>query len=388
MNKNYKLIVLLLCLGNITISFNTGAVAAAIPLIAESLGKPDWLVSKIVSFYMIPYGLGALMYAPLARYFTYRRILSLAMAVYALASLVSGLSYRVENIFMAQMVTGLVASSLTPLSLMMIGEFFDKEIRGRLVGTYFGCSFLASTIGMIFMGTVDWRWLFFIPAMLGLMTSLSLLLTKNDLLNRSHQAPVNYFDAFTKKSIRDVFLLIFTLSFLYHGVHKWYGVYLSREYHLDKLAISFILILVAICGLLGQQIGGYLSDKRGRVVTGMMGTIVLATATMLLVGHYPTVVLVMVLAFIGMGWTISHNAISTILTDFPDEDRPIIASLNSSVRFVSGGIGFFVSSLFVEKNFGLTFFGIGILMFMASFFLKRIKFAPAPSSQRQEAEII
>ena len=85
-----KLIIFLLCLGNITISFNAGAVAAAIPIIADGLSQSDVLVSRVVSYYMVPYGLGALLYAPLTRYWSYQKILIGAMALYAVASFASG----------------------------------------------------------------------------------------------------------------------------------------------------------------------------------------------------------------------------------------------------------------------------------------------------------
>ena len=84
-------------------------------------------------------------------------------------------------------------------------------------------------------------------------------------------------------------------------------------------------------------------------------------------GHYPLALVPMILGVIAMGWTVSHNSISTILTDFPDDDRPMVASLNSSVRFVSGGLGFSLSTFFVEKSFGTTFLAIGLLFLLLSF---------------------
>lgn len=371
MDKSKKLIVLLLCLGNITISFNIGAVAAAIPIIAQSLQASDIAVARIVPFYMIPYGIGALLYAPLTRRVSYQAIMVAAMALYGVASWVSAVSGSLTTILAAQIIAGIAAASSTPVSLMVIGEFFERDVRGRLVGMYFGCSFFASTLGMFFMGTVDWRWLFVIPAVAGLITALCFYVFGRS-LNRGHEAPVDYVAAFLRGNIRNVFLLIFALSFLYHGVHKWYGVYLSRVYGLDKAYISLILILVAVGSLFGQQIGGYLSDKKGRVATGLIGVTGLGASTMLLLGHYPVAVLVVVMVAIGISWTVGHNAISTVLTDFPDDDRPVIASLNSSVRFVSGGIGFFVSGLFVEQSFGFTFFAIGALMLFSAVFFKKV----------------
>ncbi len=367
-----KIIFFLICLGNITISFNVGAVAAAIPYIAQDLGVSDLTAAQIVPSYMIPYGLGALLYAPLTKKFSYRRILGVAMAIYAFASLMAAVSGSLGNLLFAQIGAGIAAASSTPLSLMIIGDFFPKEVRGRLVGIYFGSSFLASTVGMFFMGWVPWRVLFLIPAFLGMVSCLSFYFLKIKELNKKHQESVNYLRAFFKKEIRHVFLFIFGMSFLYHAVHKWYGVYLNHDYGLSKLAVSWILIFVAVIGLLGQQVGGYLSDKKGRISACRTGILALSCGAVLLVGHYPVFILILILGLIGIGWTISHNSVSTLLTDFPDEDRPIVASLNSSVRFISGGLGFSLSKFFVEKSFGWTFFGIGVLLFAFLYFLKFI----------------
>ena len=347
--------------------------AAAIPLISQDLGQPNFLVARLVPFYMIPYGLGALLYALLTKRFSYRRVLSGAFFLYAAFSLMTGVSLQLQQMLLAQIGAGICAACSTPLSLMIIGDLFEKDVRGRLVGTYFGCSFFASMVGMLFMGIVPWRWLFFIPAILGLITAVSLYLLKTDLLRRMHAATVNYGKIFSDASIRKVFTLIFLMSALYHAVHKWYGLYLYREYGLGKETISFFLIVAAICGLAGQNIGGYLSDKKGRRATCFFGGLILAIGTMSLWGHYPLMLVPIILGVIAMGWTISHNSISTILTDFPDDDRPMVASLNSSVRFVSGGLGFLLSTFFVEKSFGMTFLAIGIL-FLALSFLQNMLF--------------
>lgn len=341
--------------------------AAAIPFVSQDLGQPDFLVSRLVSYYMIPYGLGALLYALLTKRFSYQRVLSGAFFLYAVFSLITARSTQLPQMLLAQIGAGAAAACSTPLSLMIIGDLFEKDVRGRLVGTYFGCSFFASIVGMLFMGIVPWRWLFLIPAILGILTSTSLYLLKTDLLRRMHSASVNYLKVFSDMAIRRVFTLIFLMSALYHAVHKWYGLYLYREYGLGKETISYFLIVAALCGLAGQNIGGYLSDKKGRRVTCFTGGLILALGTMSLWGHYPLVLVPLILGVIAIGWTASHNSISTILTDFPDEDRPMIASLNSSVRFVSGGLGFSLSTIFVEKNFGMTFLAIGLLFLLLSF---------------------
>lgn len=361
--KNF--VYFLLCCGCVTIHFNIAALAAVIPSMASDFSLPYFQVAQINSYYLIPYGLGALLYAPLTRYFSYKSVYVCAMGFYAIASFWCARAATLEQLFWGLVVSGIAAASAIPLGLIIIGELFEKGSRGRLVGLFFSGSFLSSVAGILVSGIAHWRWLFYSPAVLGVLLSVAVICFRSQHFSHVRSAKVNYLQALRVPQVRWVLLFIFILSFLYHGVHKWYGVFLAREYGLNKFAISLFFLLVALSGAVGQNIGGWLSDKKGRFVACLTGILLLGIFTALLVGHYPLYFLAVILSLIAVGWTIGHNGISTVLTDFPDHHRSEIASLNSAIRFISGGIGFYVSSLFVQLSFQWTFLGIGFLMLLA-----------------------
>ncbi len=367
-----KLIFFLFCLANISISFSFAALAAAVPVMSLDLAVQDTMVSQVSAYYMIPYGMGALIYAPLATRFSFQNILVGCMAIYAMMNFLSAISTSIGLILVARVVMGLAAASVVPLCLISIGTIFPKEVRGRLVGLFFSTSFIASVLGIVVSGICHWRWLFVIPGLMGSLTAMSLMFSAGALSEKDQLAPVNYLNVLSRPQIRNVLVFIFAMSFLYHGVHKWLGVYLNREYSLSQFLISFYFVLIAVFGAVGQNLGGLLTDKKGRYVACHRGVIILSVATMLLVGKYPLVILGLILAAFSIGWTIGHNGISTVLTDFPDENRAEVAGLNSAVRFLSGGLGFIVGAPFIEKHFGLTFLGFGVLMYLTSFVIKRI----------------
>ena len=321
---------------------------------------------------MIPYGMGALLYAPLTNRFSYRRILATSLFLYSIASWLCASSNSLNTILLARMGAGITGASAIPLGLMLIGDFFEREVRGRLVGLFFGCSFFASLAGIILTGIADWRWLFYVPSVLALITAASFVLYPSSFLRKKHEAAVNYLKVFTDERIRNIFIFIFLISFLYHAVHKWFGVYLSEIYNCDKFTISLFFVFMAVGGFAGQQIGGWISDKKGRLLSCYVGIAGLATGALLLYGHYALFVLAIILGLFSMSWTIGHNGISTVLTDFPNADRPIIASLNSSVRFISGGIGFLVSMHFVKHGFNTLFLVAGIFMVALSFMISKL----------------
>lgn len=320
---------------------------------------------------MIPYGISALLYAPLSRKLSFRVIMSATMGLYGLSSLLCARVELIEHFFLARIASGITGAAVIPLGLVIIGKVFERSIRGRLVGLFFGCSFVASLAGVFLSGVGHWRCLFFVPAGLGFLSAILMVLIPSEDLSTTEKNPINYLNIIYNINIRNIFIFIFILSLLYHGVHAWFGVYLSQKYGLSQFYISLIFILMAVAGFAGQIIGGIISDKKGRFASCFLGIVVLGLSTVLLSFYYPVAVLTLILIVFSMGWTIGHNGASTVITDFPEQNRAEVASLNSSVRFLSGGIGFMVSAPFVERSFDLTFLFIGILMIFLIFFVRK-----------------
>ena len=135
--RSNKIIFALLWLEGAVISLNTAAVAAVIPAIAKDLGKNSFEIAKIISFYMIPYGIAALIYAPLVKRYPLKAIKAVSLFIFALASLIGGLSNSAGQLFLSRIFAGIAASATTPIALILIGELAPKETRGRMVGGFF-----------------------------------------------------------------------------------------------------------------------------------------------------------------------------------------------------------------------------------------------------------
>lgn len=360
---NNKTIYLLLCLASATVFFNVAAVSAVLPEIARELFITNLASSKIIHYYMLPYGVCALIYAPLTKIITFRRVLAITMCIFALANFICGSAEALSQILVGRILMGFSAASVIPLGLMIIGELAEKNIRGRLVGMFFSTTFISSLLGVVVSGTFDWRWIFWIPFVLAIVLAV-LFVVFGKVISHRHNAEVNYIKVLKIKAVAKVFAFIFFMSACYHAVHKWYGIYLDEVYGLDKAAISLFFIISSLGGMCGQNLGGWISDKKGRFWACLIGLVGLGLSIMLLAGYYSLILLAAVIGAISLFWTVGHNGISTVLTDFPDSMRPAIASLNSSVRFLSGGLGFYVSSFFITRSFSLTFLIIGILIML------------------------
>lgn len=355
-------IFIILCLAQITISFNLAAIAAVIPSISRELGFSDVEVARIIPHYLWSYGLGALIYAPLTRWFSVKRLLKTSIFIFGATSLYCGLTRSLDGLMMANLINGCAAASVVPLGLLTIGKLFPKEIRGRAVGVFFSSSFISSLLGVLASGVVHWTFLFIIPALLSIITIIYILINRVMNIDRPEGRVINYAKALADKQVLQIFSVIFLMSLMYHGVYKWYGVYLNREYQLAQSHISSLILVTSLAGAFGQNIGGALTDRKGRLFSVELGLCVLGAATVLLAGHFPLIFVGFILAFISVGWTVCHNGISTVLTDFPDVYRSELASLNSSIRFLSGGLGFYLSGFLIQRSFSFNFLLIGVLI--------------------------
>lgn len=372
MISSRRLILFYFCAASVLISFNISALTAVIPAMARSLNVTANDAAGVIPYYMIPYGVCALLYAPLAARYTIKQLMIAACLLFALGHLISLSGNNLTIILLGRVVAGLGAAAVTPLALMTLGKIFEKDVRGRVIGMFFASSFLGAMLGLLLSGVAHWHWLYTVPVILGILLAIGFYFCPDEGMEANSGIKVNYLDAFNAGGLRRILLFIFFMSLFFHGVCKWYGVYLDKIYHYNQLTISSLIILTAIAAGLGQVIGGFITDKLGRRNACYIGTVLLGVSVAALFFQYSMPVLIAVLSLISLGWTIAHNGISTVLTDFPDAYRLELASLNSAVRFFSGGIGFYLSGSFIESNFSLTFLIIGCLMLSQIFFIHKI----------------
>ena len=177
---------------------------------------------------------------------------------------------------------------------------------------------------------------------------------------------INYIRALKKKDVLIVFIYIFLVSLFYHGVQQWLAVYFSKSFALTQFLISMLITLTSLSGVFGEVIGGKLSDSLGRVRTINIGIIMMIVSVSLFMLQSPLLVLALLMILWGVGWTFNHAGLSTLLTDMPKEYLNEAASLNSSVRFISGGLGVALGGMIMQQSFvlGFTVFGsclIGLL---------------------------
>lgn len=359
---------IILCLQGALLSFNVAAAAALIPSIANSFAVSEVFAGKIIWLYMLPYGIAALFYGPLARIFCVKKIELICLGLFSLANLVAGVSQNITTLFVARFFMGLFGASVTPLVLILITNHSNYDNRGKLIGVFFSATFIASLLGLFLSGFLFWRLIFIIPAIIGLILWFIIYFYLPTFSKIKAPFAGNYLAALRNKKVLGVFTYILLISLFFHGIQQWLAVYFSLHFNFSQFIISMLVTLTSLSGIFGEIFGGWLADHRGRYLTIESGIILMLISSFLLQFKTPVFILAVIMTLWGLGWAINHAGLSTLLTDLPKEFINEAASLNSSVRFIAGGLGAALGGVLIKISFftNFIFFTLGLFFLAVS----------------------
>ncbi len=362
-----NLTFLILSLEGAILSFNVAATAALVPSIAADFGVSQFLAGKVIWLYMLPYGAAALLYGPLVRRIDAKKVELFCMLFFSLANLLATLSTRVYALFLGRFLMGAFGASVIPLGIILIARHVEAGKRGKYVGNFFAITFVASLAGLILSGLIHWRYIYLIPAISGLILCIPMIIFLPSFKPNAALLKISYLDSFRNKKILYLFTYIFIISLLYHGAQQWLGVYFSTKYGFSQFVISSLITLTSLSGIFGEVLGGHFADSFGRVRTINLGIAFMIVSIFTLQARLPFLMLAVLMVAWGLGWTLNHAGMSTILTDLPDKFLNEAASLNSSVRFVAGGAGVALAGVLMQKSFviGYGAFGACLLILLA-----------------------
>ncbi len=368
-----KTTFLILCLEGAVLSFNVAAAAALVPSIAKEFALSQFLVGKIVWLYMLPYGIAALFYGPLVRAFDAKKVELVCLFFFSCANILAAFAQHIGTLFTARILMGLFGASVIPLGLILIGKHIEPRSRGKFVGLFFGATFVASLLGLFLSGVISWRMIFLLPGIAGFILMAAMALLLPSFRQDATGFKINYLAALKEKRVLIVFTYIFIISLLYHGIQQWLGVYFSKNFAFSQFLISMLITLTSLSGVFGEVMGGKLADQLGRVKTINLGIVMMVVSVLLLILHSPVSVLALLMIVWGVGWTFNHAGLSTLLTDLPRDYLNEAASLNSGVRFISGGLGAFLGGILMQQSFILGFIVFSVCLAGLLFFSKNLR---------------
>jgi EmrB/QacA subfamily drug resistance transporter len=172
MSKRVRVIIAGIMLSLFLAAVESTVVATAMPTIVAELGGLE-SYSWVFSAYMLTSTTMVPLYGKLSDLYGRRRLYFVAMALFLLGSVLSGLAQTMGQLIAFRALQGLGAGGLMPLAFIMIGDVLTFEQRARTQGLFSGVWGVASIIGPLLGGflvdRLSWHWVFFVnvgPALL------------------------------------------------------------------------------------------------------------------------------------------------------------------------------------------------------------------------------
>ncbi|MDT0410149.1 MULTISPECIES: DHA2 family efflux MFS transporter permease subunit [Streptomyces] len=178
-----RLVLAVLCVGQLMVILDGTIVNVALPAIQENLAMSAPALAWVVNAYLIPFAGLLLLSGRLGDLFGRRRVFLAGLALFTLASLLCGLAPNAGTLLafrFLQGVGGAVASSVT--LAMVVTLYSGPKERAKALGVYSFVQSAGGTLGLLLGGAltqlVGWHWIFFVNVPIGLVV---LLLARREL---------------------------------------------------------------------------------------------------------------------------------------------------------------------------------------------------------------
>ena len=165
--------LILACLAQFMVILDVSVVNVALPDIRRALGFTEVDLQWVVNAYTVTFAGFLLLGGRAADLLGRRRVFVTGLTMFALTSLVGGMSNSQTVLIVARAAQGLAAAVIAPASLSVITTTFTKPAeRNRAVGIWGAMGGAGGAAGVLLGGVLtdllSWRWILFINVPIGL----------------------------------------------------------------------------------------------------------------------------------------------------------------------------------------------------------------------------
>lgn len=370
MNRQREALLRVLAAATFIIFFQAFMVAPIIPQLAATFAVSPHETGFIVPAYLIPYGAATLAYGLLADRIGIWRIMAASLCAFALLTSLTATAQSITQLAFWRLMTGLGASGVVPLALVLIGRLFPYERRGRPLGWLFGAMAggmaFGSTIGAVLEPYTGWRIIFIGVGIAGA-GILAVLLPYRNLIADATQSIQGgwsmlfqaYRGLITSARGQRTYLFVLLNSIFHSGVFTWLGLYFERQYGLGPVGIGLALLGYGVPGFLFGPLIGRAADcfGRGRIVPLGLGLGALAAAALL--SHTSLLVAALAVTVLSLGYDMTQPLFAGIVTSLGGQRPGQAMGLNVFMLF----IGFGLRSLIFGEVLSLFDFGKALTLF-------------------------
>ena len=170
--------LVVLCLAQLMVLLDGTIVSIALPSVVRELDVPPEAMQWVVNAYYLAFGGLLLLGGRIGDLVGRRRTLVGGVAVFALGSLLGGLSTSAAMLVATRAIQGLGAAAAAPAVLALLAVSYPQpRARARAFAVWSAMSAVGAVTGLILGGLltewVSWRWIFFVNLPIALVLLLS-----------------------------------------------------------------------------------------------------------------------------------------------------------------------------------------------------------------------
>ncbi len=357
-----KAVLNLLALGNFTVGMGAFVVIGIITPISESLdvGKAD--AGIILTSYAIAYALLSPVGAALTGSFSRRTVLAGALALFCAGSLLSAMSWSIPMLAASRVVVAFGAALFTPLAASLAVVISPPEQRGRALAKVFGGLTLAQVIGVPLGAWLayrfGWHSTFWVVAALAAVSATILLRAIPKDVTFQATTVATIVTAFRNGRLMLAVTFTATIMAAVYIVFTFFGPLIEASAGTNAEPRTFYLVLFGIGAVVGNYMGGFLTDRIGPKQT----LVIICVAQMALMPLFsifpwnPVLFAIIVAVWSSFGWSFMAPQQSRLVAIAP-EAQALALALNAAMIYVGIAIGSGIGSALLGW-LGLTVLGL------------------------------
>jgi MFS family permease len=309
--------------------------SAILPSIKHDFNMTDFQGGLLISSFLIVYAVATLPLGVWADRGIRKNIVAFCVGLWSIATSLAGFTQNLFQLFSMRAILGIGEAGYAPASLSLLGDFFSKAHRGRVLSYWSIGTLIGAAIGVALGGrvadTLGWRWAFYIVGVPGIIAALLAWRIKEPergVFDKEVQE-VDEIDSMQEHGkigkgflsiahqlfqIPTYWVLLGALIFSFFtigGTSFWLTTYLARDFGLSLTKAGSISgIVLVTSGLVGTVVGGWLADfmqrrrPEGRLFTCMLGFLIGAPLVLvaLFIHTLPLFITVFVVAAISLNF--------------------------------------------------------------------------------------
>lgn len=283
----------LISAGFIALTLNWFDVAAAFPLIGAEFGVGLGPLSFLISLFLVGYGVAHIPGGMLATAIGMKKTLVIGLAVQGVAGVMSGLSYSYTELALFRVVSGIGGSVFIAVGFAaVIVWFHDRQVTLAL-GISGGAAFSAGAAFALYVWiylqqATGWHTSLVLAGAFALAVAVALQLW----FRTPHDVPALAGARFERASMRASLasrdLWIYGIALLgaygaYFTTSQLFTEYAIAERGFDASRGGLLAALIALAGIPGGVLGGYLADRSRNLRLFVVGSFVTAAVLLALI---------------------------------------------------------------------------------------------------------